>query len=417
MLPAASSPHGGKLAPMKILIADKFSEMHLGAFAQLGLEVDYQPLLSGDDLPARVAGVHILVVRSTPVTAATIEAAQALTLIVRAGAGTNTIDRAAASQRGIFVANCPGKNAVAVAELVLGLVVAIDRRIPEQVGDLRNGVWNKKEYGKADGLLGRTFGVVGMGAIGVEVARRAEAFGMKVVAWSRSLDEKRARDLGVERAASALDVARQSDVVSLHVALTAETRQLAGAGFFAVMKPKAIFINAARSECVDPEALAQAVKEKGLRVGLDVHACEPDTGTGSLDSPLLRLNGVYGTHHVGASTRQAETAIADEAVRIVRSFLDRGDVPNCVNLSRPSPAHFQLLVRHYDRVGVLANVLASLRCHEINVEEVVNQIFDGARAACCTIRLASEPPSECLEEIRGRREEVLYAALIQGGIR
>lgn len=397
---------------MKILIADKFSEKHLEAFGQLGLEVQYLPALGADDLPAKLAGVHILVVRSTEVTARAIEAADALTLIVRAGAGVNTIDRTAASQRGIFVANCPGKNAIAVAELVFGLLLAIDRRIPDQVIDLRAGTWNKKEYGKADGLHGRTFGVVGLGAIGAEVARRARAFGMPVVAWSRSLDDARARELGVERAAAPNDVAAKADVVSLHVALTPQTRELAGDGFFAAMRAGAIFINTARSEVVNTDALARAVKEKGLRVGVDVHPDEPDSGAGTIQSPFAALPGVYGTHHVGASTRQAEGAIADEAVRIVRSFLERGEVPNCVNLCRRSPAKWQLVVRHFDRVGVLANVLSALRRHGINVEEVDNQIFDGARAACCTIRLGAEPPAECLDEIRGRSDEILHAALI-----
>src|SRR5581483_3714100 len=123
-----------------------------------------------------------------------------LALIVRAGAGVNTIDVKAASARGVYVANCPGRNSIAVAELAIGLLCALDRRIPDQVADLRAGKWDKKEYGKADGLFGKTLGIVGFGAIGSEVARRARAFGMRVIAWSRSLDEARAAEEGVERA-------------------------------------------------------------------------------------------------------------------------------------------------------------------------------------------------------------------------
>ncbi len=178
---------------MKLLVADKLSEAHLDAFRGLGLTVEYHPEYSAAELPAKLDGVAILVVRSTEVSAAAIDAAGALTLIVRAGAGVNTIDRAAASRRGIFVANCPGKNAVAVAELVFGLLLAIDRRIPDQVNELRAGKWNKKEYAKADGLLGKTLGILGMGAIGRHVAARARAFGMPVCAWSRSFDEAAAR--------------------------------------------------------------------------------------------------------------------------------------------------------------------------------------------------------------------------------
>ena len=401
---------------MRLLVADKFSEQHLTALRALGLDVTYQPELSAADLPANLADVAILVVRSTEVTAAAIDAGETLTLIVRAGAGVNTIDRKAASRRGIFVANCPGKNAVAVAELTLGLLLAIDRRVPEQVADLRAGKWNKKEYGKADGLLGKTFGVIGFGSIGREVAERARAFGMTVVVWSRSLDDAGARAHGVERAASVRELAQRSDIASVHVALSPDTRGFLGEDFFGALRPGAIFLNTARAEVVDAAALERAVRERGLRVGADVHPGEPDGGTGSVAFPLIALAGVYGTHHVGASTRQAEGAIADEAVRIVRSFLERGDVPNCVNLSRPAGrgpgATCQLVVRHHDRVGVLANVLASLRRHAINVKEMENQIFDGAAAACATIRLQSVPPPECLAEIRGRSDEIIHAELV-----
>jgi D-3-phosphoglycerate dehydrogenase / 2-oxoglutarate reductase len=335
-----------------------------------------------------------------------------LTLIVRAGAGVNTIDRDAASRRGIFVANCPGKNSIAVAELVFALILSLDRRIPEQVAELQAGKWNKKEFGKAEGLHGRTLGIIGVGAIGRHVAQRGRAFGMNLVAWSRSLDEKTADELGIALAHSPLDVARRADVVSMHVALAPDTRHLASHEFFKALKPGALFINTARAEVVDPEALEWAVREKGLRVGTDVHVGEPESGTGTLSSSLLALPGVHGTHHVGASTAQAEAAIADEAVRIVRTFRATGEVPNCVNLCHRSPARWQLVVRHHDRVGVLANVLGSLRRHQINVEEMENQVFDGALAACATLRLAVEPPDECLHEIRMRTDEVIHAALL-----
>jgi len=404
---------------MRLLVADKFSQAHLDSFRALGLTVEYKPELSATDLPKALAGVAILVVRSTQVTADAIAAADALTLIVRAGAGVNTIDRAAASRRGIFVANCPGKNSVAVAELAFGLLLAVDRRIPDQVAELRAGKWNKKEFGNADGVYGKTLGVVGYGSIGREVARRARGFGMPVVAWSRSLDAARAKAEDVERAATPLELARRSDVVSVHLALTSETRGILGDSFFGELKPGAIFLNTARAEVIDAAALERAVREKGLRVGTDVPPGEPDGGTGTISSPLLAAPTVYGTHHVGASTRQAEGAIADEAVRIVKSFLTVGEVPNCVNLSRPAPGGWQLILRHVDRVGVLANVLGSLRRHAINVQQMENQIFDGQKgeehAACCTMRLASAPPPECLQEIRSRADEVLHAELLTVG--
>ncbi|HEX8951522.1 MAG TPA: NAD(P)-dependent oxidoreductase, partial [Polyangia bacterium] len=169
---------------MKILIIDAFSEAHLDAFAALGLTVEYKPTLGADELPAAIEDASIVVARSKEVKAPAIARAKQLALIVRAGAGVNTIDVKAASHNGIYVANCPGKNAIAVAELTMALLLALDRRIPDQVRDLRAGAWNKKEYGKADGLYGRTLGVVGTGAIGREVIGRAMAFGMHVVAWS-----------------------------------------------------------------------------------------------------------------------------------------------------------------------------------------------------------------------------------------
>src|SRR5262249_48339030 len=202
---------------------DKFSEAHLDRFRALGLEVEYKPDLSAADLPRAIPGVALLVVRSTEVGAATIAAGDRLTLIVRAGAGVNTIDRAAASARGIFAANSPGKTAVAVAELAFALLLALDRRIADQVVESRTGAWNKKEYGKADGLLGKTLGLLGFGSIGREVARRARGFGMPVLAWSRSLDDRTAKEHDVDRAADALEVARKAEVVSVHLALAPDT--------------------------------------------------------------------------------------------------------------------------------------------------------------------------------------------------
>ena len=217
----------------------------------------------------------VLVVRSTKVPEAVL-AAGALKLVVRAGAGYNTIDVAAASRRGIYVSNCPGKNSIAVAELAFGLILALDRQIADNVIALRQGQWNKSGFSKARGLFGRTLGLIGLGQIGREVALRAKAFGLPVVAWSRSLTADAARQLGVQRMDSPVEVAAAADIVSLHVALNAQTRGLIDAAFFAAMRPGAYFINTSRAEVVDQAALARAVEEKGIRAGLDVFA----VGTG-----------------------------------------------------------------------------------------------------------------------------------------
>src|SRR5262245_18354899 len=171
---------------MKVLVADKFEKSGLDGLKAEGCEVLYQPDLKDDALTQAIrdTGADVLVVRSTVVTAPMLEGG-ALSLVVRAGAGYNTIDVATASKRGIYVSNCPGKNAIAVAGLAFALLLALDRRVPDNVAELRAGTWNKKEYSKAKGLFGQTLGLLGYGNIGKEMARRAHAFGMPIVVWSR----------------------------------------------------------------------------------------------------------------------------------------------------------------------------------------------------------------------------------------
>src|SRR3954470_23348595 len=160
---------------MRVLIADEFSKRHLDSLRGLGLTVDYRPEAKADELPALARDASILAVRSKEVKRAVFEAAHSLSLVIRAGAGVNTIDVGAASERGVYVANCPGQNAIAVAELTIGLMLAADRRIPDNVQALREGKWNKKRFSQAQGVYGRTLGIVGVGSIGAAVAVRARA--------------------------------------------------------------------------------------------------------------------------------------------------------------------------------------------------------------------------------------------------
>jgi D-3-phosphoglycerate dehydrogenase len=397
---------------MKILVADAFPKEQLAHFAPLGLTVEHRPDVSAKDLPAAARDASILVVRSKQVQAPVFEAAAALSLVVRAGAGVNTIDVAAASRRGVFVANCPGQNSIAVAELAIGLVLALDRRIPDNVALLRAGRWDKKAFSEARGVFGRTLAVAGTGSIGREVVRRAQALGMRVVAWSRSLDDRGAKDLGVERAPDLLALARQADFLSLHLALTKETRGIVSREVLAALRPGAALVNTARAELVDQEALLEAVRSGRLRLGTDVLAGEPEKGQAEFDSALAKLPGTYGTHHIGASTEQAQDAIARETVRIVETFVKTGLVPNCVNVARRTPARARLVVRHYDKVGVLANVLAAIREAGINVEEVRNTVFEEAQAASCAIELDERPSDALVERIRARKDEVLFVHLV-----
>ncbi len=409
---------------MIVLVADQFEQSGLDGLAGAGCQVVYDAGLQDDALTRALkeSKADVLVVRSTKVSAAMMDAGS-LSLIVRAGAGYNTIDVAAASARGIYVSNCPGKNAIAVAELALGLILALDRRIPDNVAALREGRWNKKEFSKARGLYGRTLGLLGFGSIGQQLARRAQACGMPLVIWSRrfakgagdpsdyGLDAAN-RDAPVRIVDTPAAVADAADVLSVHLALAPETRGLVDASLLGRLKPGAIFINTARAEVVDDDALEAAVRDRGLRVGLDVYRGEPSTGTGELTDPIVQLPLVYGTHHIGASTEQAQDAIAAETVRIVRTFKESGRVPNVVNLARGTPATHMLVVRHRDRPGVLAHVFDALRSGNINVQETENIVFEGAEAAVARINLDGPPSAVLLDEIESGNPDILSLQLV-----
>jgi len=402
---------------MKVLVADTFEKSGLDGLKAAGCDVVYQPDLKDEELTAaiRETAADVLVVRSTAVTAPMLEAG-ALALVVRAGAGYNTIDVAAASKRGIYVSNCPGKNAVAVAELAFALLLALDRRVPDNVAELRAGRWNKKEYSKARGVFGRTLGLLGYGNIGQEMAKRAHAFGMPIVVWSRRFASGKERvenePIPMTLAASPAEVAEKSDVLSVHLALNADTKGLVNAAVLEKLKPGSYFINTARAEVIDQAALEKAIRERDLRVGLDVFASEPKDAAGPFADAIVSLKNVYGTHHIGASTDQAQDAIAAETVRIITSYKDTGKVPNVVNLAKQTPATHMLVVRHRDRPGVLAHVFDRLRSGNINVQETENVIFEGAQAAVARINLDGAPPDALLKQIQDGNNDVLDLHLV-----
>jgi D-3-phosphoglycerate dehydrogenase len=414
---------------MKVLVADKFERSGIEGLRAAGCEVIYEPDLKDAALADALkrTAADVLVVRSTNVTEPMLDSGS-LALIVRAGAGYNTIDVKAASRRGIYVSNCPGKNSIAVAELAFALILAVDRRVPDNVADLRAGKWNKKEYSKAAGLFGRTLALIGIGNIGREMIRRAAGFGMNVVIWSRRFDgedrplsDDEARELGVDPvqhqiaislAPTPAEAAARADVISLHVSLAPGTRALVNTELLARVRQGAILVNTARGEVLDYAAVADAVRTRGLRVALDVYASEPTSATGDFVDPLVQLPGVYGTHHIGASTDQAQEAIADETVRIIRSFKETGEVPNVVNLCRRTPASHMLVVRHRDRPGVLAHVFDHLRSENINVQETENIVFDGAEAAIARINLDAPPNGPLLERLRQGNADILDLRLV-----
>jgi len=386
---------------MKVLIADKLAEAAVEQLTKLGAEVTMQPDLKAEDLPRVLNDSEVLVVRSTKVTQAAIESAPSLSLIIRAGAGVNNIDLDCASNYGIYVTNCPGKNTAAVAELAIGLLIAADRHIVNASNDLRDGKWGKKKHGsRARGLKNRILGIIGLGSIGKAVAKRAQGLEMQVVAWSRSLTPECAEDLGIECMDSPQQVAEKSDAISVHLPATTETTHFINEEFLSWMKDGAILINSSRGTVVDTAALQEMIEKKGLLVGLDVYENEPAGGEATFNAVDVAA-AVTCTPHIGASTAQASEAIADEVVNIVKAYQDTGTPVNVVNLQKQSPAVKNLVVRHYNKVGVLAGVLDKLRGANINIEEMQNIIFESGNAASCTLKLDDNIPADLLTQLAG----------------
>jgi D-3-phosphoglycerate dehydrogenase len=251
--------------------------------------------------------------------------------------------------------------------------------------------------------------VIGLGSIGAAVARRAKALDMNVIAWSRSLTAEKAKALGIGFCASIDELAEQADAVSLHLALSKETRGIIGADFFGRMKKGALFVNTARSEVVDLAALKDVLRSGKIRAALDVFENEPSAGEAEFADTELAALLSAAAPHIGASTDQAEEAIAEETVRVARTFMETGKPVNAVN---PRKLHTGIpcVVRHYNRVGVLANVLHELRSEGINIEEMENTIFEGELAACCSLVLDKKPSADLMQRI-GAGENIISAAL------
>jgi len=397
---------------MRVLVADRLSDDALDEMRALGVEVEYEPKLPASELPARLGGINVLIVRGTPVSAGALAAGKALNLVIRAGAGTQNIDVAFASERGIYVATTPGRNARAVAELAFTLIGCVDRRVPDAIAALRAGRWEKDDFARAVGLEDRKLGILGFGHIGRVMAELAHAYGMRPLAYGRSLTAARAGELGVKRVPSPIELARESDVFTVHLELNERTRGIVDRAVLSALPDGATFVNTARPELVDYDALLELIPKKNLRVGLDVLPGEPGERTARYDHPILHTGLVYATPHIGASTDRAQTAIASETVRILRSFVTQGDVPNVVNIAANTWSRYQLVVRHIDQVGALANVLAVLKRHGIHISELDNTVFEGGRAACAKIRLESRPSDACLQEIMAFSDEILHVDLV-----
>ncbi len=387
---------------MRVLFADSVGASTITELEARGHTCVADATLKAGDLAGNVGGFDVLVVRSTKVGAEVFEKADQLALVIRAGAGTNTIDTAAAADRGVLVANLPGRNAAAVAELTMGLLLAIDRQIVDATVDLRAGRWDKKTYSAARGLLGSTMGILGLGSIGLEVAQRATAFGIDVRALAKSGRRPdvvtRAKDLQITMADTLEDLLPDCDIVSLHLPSGDGTVGLVDRSFLGLMKRGSILLNTSRGELVDEGALLDALDDMDLRAGLDVYVDEPATGSAEWVSPLAQHPRVVGTHHIGASTQQAQDAIAAGVVEIIDAFVE-GETPNCVNLTPTRIGSATLTVRHRDRVGVLAHVLDRLSRASLNVEHMENRVFRGGEAAVATIDVAGALSQDVLADL------------------
>lgn len=387
---------------MKILIADTLDIGAVTQLAQAGHDCAVNPELTADTLPDHIAGFDVLIVRSTKVPAAVVEAADQLSLIVRAGAGTNTIDTAAAAHAGIYVCNVPGRNAIAVAELTLGLLLAVDRQIASQNAELKAGTWDKKRYSKADGLFGKRMAIIGLGDIGLAVAERAAAFGITVTALDKSgrspRQLERIEAAGIELVPDERMLLAAADIVSVHVPANDDTAGMINREFLQQLPERAIVLNTSRGDVVDEAAMLAAIETRNMRMGTDVYIDEPGSGSGTFASALAQHPMVVGSHHIGASTEQAQQAIADGTVEVVLAF-GRGDVENCVNLADARDATATVTVRHLDRVGVLAALLAVLRAAGLNVSDMTNTPFAGGNAAIATIDISGDLPAELIDNL------------------
>ncbi len=389
-------------SPLRVLFADSISQDRLDPLLQMGVQCDVEPSLGIDDLPAAIGDYQGLVVRSTKVTAETIAAASNLQFIVRAGAGVDNIDITAASHAGVYVCNVPGRNAVAVAELTMGLLLSIDRRIADNASELRSGTWNKGVFSEADGLLGKKLAIIGLGDIGLAVARRAKSFGMTVSAVRkdhRSEDvQQKIRSIGIRIVEDEAALLADADVISIHVPKAASTAGMVNASFLSQLKPGAILLNTSRGEVVDEAALLEALNN-GLRAGLDVYANEPKTASGSFVSAIAAHPNVVGTHHIGASTAQAQRSVADGTVETIQAFI-RGNPTNVVNIQTEPTGTATLIIKHHDQVGVLASIFVLLRAAGINVKQMENELFAGDNgAAVATIHVSEVPDSAKLDEL------------------
>ncbi|HBM15030.1 MAG TPA: phosphoglycerate dehydrogenase [Lentisphaeria bacterium] len=390
---------------MKILIADDFQKKYIEVLQAQGHEVSFNPDLTAETLPSAIKDNDCLIVRGTKVTEQTIESSEKLSLIIRAGSGISTIDLDAAAKKAVFVTNTPARNSIAIAELAFGLMISLDRKIPENVIDLRNSKWNMKKYSEAQGLYEKTVGIVGMGEIGIEFADRAKAFGMNVIAFDpiALMNRPVAISTRLERKIFTFcntleEIAELSDVITFHLPSNPHTKNMVNRDFLKHVKKNAIIINTSRGDIVDDDALIEAINSKNLRVGLDTFNGEPAKGDGKFESALSKHHNVYGTHHIGASTEQAQNAIAAEVIEIITQY-ELGIVKYPVNIEMKPITRHILIARIYDKVGVFASILNLLKEQSISVQQMDSKVFNGEITQQIVLYLSKRPDNACIDAL------------------
>jgi len=340
---------------MKVLVADPISEEAIVLMRNAGLEVDFRPDISYEDLLSSIQEYDALIVRSrTKVTREVIERGKRLKIIGRAGVGVDNIDVQAAAERGIIVVNAPGGNTVSAAEHTIGLLLAVARKIPQADRSVKEGRWERKKFMGVE-LRGKTVGIIGLGRVGYEVARRLRAFEVNILAYDPYVSEERARSVGA-KLVSLEDVLKRSDIITIHVPKTKETENMISYREFEMMKDGVIIVNTARGGIVNEKALYEAiVRGKVAGAALDVYEKEPPDP----DNPLLKLENVVTTPHIGASTKEAQISvgmiIAEEMINFSRGF----PVRNAVNLPSIEPGEYGFLMPYVELAEKMGKIIAA----------------------------------------------------------
>ena len=352
----------------KVLISDPISQRGVNALAEGGqLDVTFKPGLPHDELLKIIPEYSALVVRSqTKVSADVIAAAKNLKAVGRAGVGVDNVDLDAATKRGIVVMNTPGGNTVSTAEHAFSLLVSLTRKIPMADASMKAGKWDRKSFEGSE-LHGKTLAIFGMGRIGTEVAKRALAFGMRVLAYDPYLSEARANSLQVELVENLDDAIPLADFITLHMPLTSETRHMLNAERFAKMKKGARVINCARGGLLDETALAAELSSGHLAgAALDVYESEPLPA----ESPLRSAPNIVFTPHLGASTAEAQEGVGIEIARAIRAILLDGTINNAVNAPSVDAKTLAVLgpyLRLGESLGRFVAQLAPKRCGTLHI--------------------------------------------------